>query len=88
MRFGLRPLTAYAALIVGFLLAFANPALANWWVVRAADGKCLVVDVEPSGSDVAKVGKEVYQTQEQAEAEVKILCKEDRLPPTPAGEVE
>jgi hypothetical protein len=67
-------------LITVLLLAFANPALANWWIVRAADGKCLVVDVEPSGSDVAKVGKNVYQTQQQAEAEIKTLCKEDRLP--------
>ena len=73
-------------LITGFLLAFANPAHASWWIVRAADGKCLVVDVEPSGSDVAKVGKDVYETQEQAEAEVKVLCKEDRLPPAPGSD--
>jgi len=73
-------------LITVLLLAFANPALANWWIVRAADGKCLVVDVEPSGSDVAKVGKNVYQTQQQAEAEIKTLCKEDRLPGAPNAE--
>jgi adenine-specific DNA methylase len=70
-------------LITVVLLGFVNPALANWWVVRAADGKCLVVDVEPSGNDVAKVGKDVYQTQEQAEAAVKSLCKEDQLPRAP-----
>jgi hypothetical protein len=73
-------------LITVLLLAFANPALANWWIVRAADGKCLVVDVEPSGSDVAKVGNNVYQTQQQAEAEIKTLCKEDRLPGAPNAE--
>jgi hypothetical protein len=73
-------------LITVLLLAFANPALANWWIVRAADGKCLVVDVEPSGSDVAKVAKNVYQTQQQAEAEIKTLCKEDRLPGAPNAE--
>jgi hypothetical protein len=67
------------------LLAFANPALASWWIVRAADGKCLVVDVEPSGSDVAKIGKEVYQTQQQAEAQVKTLCKEDQFRRAPAN---
>jgi hypothetical protein len=64
------------------LLTFANPVLANWWIVRAADGKCLAVDVEPSGHDVAKVGKDVYQTREQAEAAVKILCRDDQLPRT------
>jgi len=67
------------------LLAFANPALASWWIVRAADGKCLVVDVEPSGNDVAKIGKEVYQTQQQAEAQVKTLCKEDQFQRAPAN---
>lgn len=77
---------AYRLLLVTvLLLAFANPAVANWWIVRAADGKCLVVDVEPSGNDVAKVGKDVYQTQQQAEAEVKILCNEDRLPRAPGN---
>jgi hypothetical protein len=25
------------------LLASANPAVANWWIVRATDGKCLAV---------------------------------------------
>jgi hypothetical protein len=85
-RFGLRPSKAYIPLLIAvLLLAFANPALASWWIVRAADGKCLVVDVEPSGNDVAKVGKDVYQTQEQAEAQVKVLCKEDRLPPAPGN---
>ena len=70
---------AYRFLLIGvLLLAFADPALANWWIVRAADEKCLVVDLEPSGSDknVTKVGKDVYQTREQAEADVKKFCKE------------
>ena len=35
-------------LIIVILLAFTDPALANWWIVRAADEKCLVVDIEPS----------------------------------------
>jgi hypothetical protein len=39
----------------------------------ASDGKCLVVGIEPTGTDktVNKVGKDVYQTPEQAEAAVK-----------------
>ena len=50
-------------LMAGLLLAFADQALANWWIVRASDEKCLVVDLEPTGKDktVTKVG-EVYQT--------------------------
>ncbi len=39
---------------------------------------CLVVDMQPTGNDktVTKLGKEVYQTREEAEADVKRLCKD------------
>jgi hypothetical protein len=69
---------AYRLLLMAVVsLAFADPALANWWIVRASDGKCLVVDINPTGDDktITKVGKDVYQTPEQAEADVKRLCK-------------
>ena len=85
---------AYRFLLIALLLlAFADPALANWWIVRAADEKCLVVDMEPSGNDknVTKVGKDVYQTREQAEADVKKFCKESNAhdrPPRPPGNAE
>ena len=84
---------AYRFLLIAvLLLAFADPALANWWIVRAADEKCLVVDMEPSGNDknVTKVGKDVYQTREQAEAREEVLQKlnaHDR-PPRPPGNAE
>ena len=68
-------------LIAVLLLGFADPALANWWIVRASDEKCLVVDIGPKGNDkaVTKVGKDVYQTPEQAEADAnKRLCKESK----------
>jgi len=68
------------ALIAVFLLAFADPALASWWIVRASDDTCLVVDIEPTSNDKSftKVGKDVYQTSEHAEADVKRLCKEPK----------
>jgi hypothetical protein len=67
-------------LIAVFSLAFANPAFANWWIVRSSDGKCLVVDMEPTGNDktITKIGKDIYQTQEQAEADAKRLCNESK----------
>ena len=76
-------------LMAGLWLAFADQALANWWIVRASDEQCLVVDLEPTGNDktVTKVG-EVYQTPEQAEADVKRLCKESKAedrPPRDSG---
>jgi SepF-like predicted cell division protein (DUF552 family) len=65
-------------------------ALANWWIVRASDGKCIVVDIEPTEKDktVTKVGKDVYQTPEQAEADVKRLCKESKAPDQPPRDPE
>ena len=75
----------FLLIAVLLLLAFVDPALAKWWIVRAADNKCLVVDIEPSGKDITKVGKDLYQTREQAEADVKKVCKEDPPPRTPGN---
>jgi hypothetical protein len=65
-------------LISAFLIALPSPSLANWWIVRSSDKQCLVVDIEPTGKDksVTKIGKEVYLTREEAEEDVKRLCKE------------
>ena len=70
-------------LIAVFLLVSADQALASWWIVRASDETCLVVDIEPTGNDkgVTKLGKDSYQTREQAEADVKQLCKETKTQP-------
>jgi SepF-like predicted cell division protein (DUF552 family) len=60
------------------MLSATNPALANWWLVRSSDGKCLVVDIEPTDKDknVTKIGKSVYQSAEEAEADAERICKE------------
>ena len=75
-------------LIAVLFTAIADPALANWWIVRSSDGRCVVVDIEPTGKDkgVTKVGKDVYQTPDQAEADVKRLCKESKSADHPARE--
>jgi SepF-like predicted cell division protein (DUF552 family) len=72
---------AHRVLLTAVLVVIvANPALANWWIVRASDGKCVVVDIEPTGKDkdVTRVGKDIYQTPDQAEVDVKRLCKESK----------
>ena len=72
-------------LMVVLLFAFADQVFASWWIVRASDEKCLVVDIEPTVNDktVTKVGENVYQTPEQAEADVKRLCKESKTEDQP-----
>jgi len=66
----------YAALIAVFVLAFIDPTLASYWIVRGSDKKCLVVDMEPTDKTITKVGKDVYVTREEAEADVKKFCKD------------
>ena len=63
--------------LIGVPLPLPDPARAGWWIVRASDKQCLVVDIEPRGKDksVTKIGKTVYPTREEAEADVKRLCK-------------
>ena len=82
----MRRLLICIAVIIVAISGAANSALANWWIVRSADKECLVVDIEPTGKDkgVTKVGKDVYQTAEQAEADAKRLCKEANTPDRPA----
>jgi SepF-like predicted cell division protein (DUF552 family) len=77
-------------LITAFLLVSADQALANWWIVRASDETCLVVDIEPKGDDkgVTKIGKDVYETAAEAEVDVKKLCKEPKAQGKPTPEPE
>jgi len=85
----LRRLMMPKALLAAVLLVAAcDTAFANWWIVRASDGTCLVVDIEPTGKNkgVTKIGKDVYQTPDQAEADVKRLCKEPK--PAEPGKAE
>jgi hypothetical protein len=70
----LRSLFVATLFIVG---TFTSPALGKWWIVRSSDETCLVVDIEPTGKEkgITKIGKDFYPTAEEAEAEVKQLCK-------------
>ena len=55
-----------------------TPVVADWWIVRSSDEKCLVVDTEPTrGRNATKIGKDRYSSVEEAEADVKHLCKDE-----------
>jgi hypothetical protein len=66
-------------LLAALAIGFAAPAFAGegYWIVRGEDEKCVVVETEPSASEttVTKVGKDVYVTREEAEADVAVVCK-------------
>jgi hypothetical protein len=78
-------LTRFSLLTVSVLsgVLAATPAFANWWIVRSSDETCLVVDIEPTGKEkgITKIGKDFYPTVEEAEADVKQLCKSQEAKP-------
>jgi hypothetical protein len=82
MLAAMRRLLISTVLVVG---ALVSPALAEWWIVRSADGVCLVVDIQPTGKDptVTKVGKDSYQTEAEANADLKRLGEEPKVPTKP-----
>jgi len=47
------PLMFKYALIAVFVLAFTDPALASYWIVRGSDKKCIVVDMEPTDKTIS-----------------------------------
>jgi hypothetical protein len=79
----MRRLLISAAVVAG---VFVTPAFADWWIVRSADGVCLVVDIQPTGKDptVTKVGKDSYRTEAEANADLKRLCGEPKVPTKPS----
>lgn len=80
----------FRVVLITILGLACDPALASWWIVRSTDGKCLVVDVEPMDNDktVTKLGNDAYQTQEQAETDVKRLCNDSRASRDPGSSEE
>ena len=63
------------ALIVGSTLpAFADK---GFYIVRGPDKKCTIVDVAPSATEttMTRVGKNVYVTREEADADMAVVCK-------------
>jgi hypothetical protein len=67
-------LLIHAAVLTGILAPV--PSFADWWIVRSSDEKCLVVDIEPlpGNKDVTRMGKESYQSEQEAQVDLERLC--------------
>jgi hypothetical protein len=64
-------------LVAAMVLAFATPALAaEFYIVRGADKKCVVVEQKPTTTETVIVGNKVYTTKTEAEADIKVVCKD------------
>jgi hypothetical protein len=47
---------------------------ASFYIVRGLDDTCSVVDVRPVDRTILVVGNKGYDTRDEAEAEIKVLC--------------
>jgi hypothetical protein len=66
------------------LLAFAMIAgvsaptfAAEYYVVRGPDKRCRVVETKPADTTIVQVGPMAFVTREEAESQVRVLCKEE-----------
>ena len=64
-----------AALSVGFAGA-AVAAQNQFFIVQDKDKNCGIIESKPDVSDkqTIQVGKQVYQTREEAEVDIKVIC--------------
>ena len=55
----------------------ASFAAKEFYIVRGPDKKCMVVDVAPVTTEtkIEKIGKDVYISREDAEADLAVVCK-------------
>ena len=57
-------------------LAFATPALADFFIVRDGPaGPCRVVETRPSDTKIVVVGNKAYKVRAEAEKELTVVCK-------------
>ena len=69
----MKPLMALAIVAATAAPAFA----AEYYVVRGPDKRCRVVETKPVDSTIVQVGPMAFVTREEAESQVKVLCKEE-----------
>jgi len=63
---------------VAVIAGFSAPAFsAEYYVVRGPDKKCRVVETRPVESTVVQVGPLAFVTRDEAESQVRVLCKDD-----------
>jgi hypothetical protein len=65
------------ALALALLVAVVGSALAQeFFIVRGPDKKCRIVEKRPTEKTIVIVGDKAYVTREEAEKQLKVVCKE------------
>ena len=64
------------ALALAIAAGVVSPALAaEYYVVRGPDKTCKVVETRPTGKTIVVMGDKAYVTKEEAERQLKVVCK-------------
>jgi hypothetical protein len=66
------------ALVVAGAVVVAAPAAADWFIIRGPDKTCRVVEKRPADKTIVVIGDRAYVTREEAERQVKLVCRERR----------
>jgi hypothetical protein len=62
--------------VAATLVAFATPALADFWIVRdSPTGSCRIVDVKPTDTKIIVVGNKAYKVRGDADKDLAVVCK-------------
>ena len=64
---------------IALVFGFAAPALsAEYFIVQGSDKKCKIVETRPTDKTVVVIGDRAYVTREEADKQVKVVCKEKK----------
>jgi hypothetical protein len=64
-------------LAAGAAAFFATPALADYYIVHGPDRHCRVVERYEPGGDLVRVGPLRFGTQDEAERDLKVVCRDN-----------
>jgi hypothetical protein len=66
----------YVLPVVLLVGATAPAFAAEFFIVRGADKKCMIVEARPTDKSVVVVGGKAYVTREEAQKQLALVCKE------------
>jgi hypothetical protein len=62
---------------MGALTILSAPALADYYIVHGPDRHCRVVERVPEGGSFVRVGPLHFGTREEAEGQVRVVCRDN-----------
>jgi hypothetical protein len=64
-------------LAAGLVIAASTPVMAQeYYIVRGPEKDCRIVDSRPTDTTIVQVGPLAFKTRDEAEREIRVVCKE------------